>query len=89
MLQDLTETEPGHGGANLFIQSQTQTPSLLLAPPFTLTFAQTSQIKMKAFYIFLGFFNESTHLFNKYPSPLGKYSKKKKCEKFHTIGGGG
>ena len=69
MLQDLTETEPGHGGANLFIQSQTQTHSLLLAPPFTLTFAQTSQseIKMKAFIsrIFQGI-NPP----NKYPSRL-------------------
>ena len=69
MLQDLTETEPGHGGANLFIQSQTQTPSLLLAPPFTLTFAQTSQseIKIKAF---ISRMFQGINPPNKYPSRL-------------------
>ena len=47
MLQDVAETELGHGRANLFIQSQTQTLSLLLPPPLALTFAQTSPSEIK------------------------------------------
>ena len=51
MLQDSAETEPGHGRANLFIQSQTQTqtPSLLLPPPLALTFSQTSLSEIKVY----------------------------------------